>query len=1604
MNDPSDILRDIGKKIRMDSNEIVASLSMIESIFTKHEPVCPTLLSWKRTCLFLVQLVQVLDLDSAFLIQKVGILLGVHLGRLDGKFLRFFLCESLDVVRILRDLVGGGSVEVYQGFRALLAGPDETRGIVISVGESSKARTNLLNIVLGINEKLGFFYLADQQSKLDSIRVTENVFAEPKEIGDEHVGGEDICNMLKTSFDNQMVKIKKSATLDLLIANITTEDHEHGFLSLLQTSVGEDPRRVNIGRKLGKVIWSKNIFELKKISNLDEIFISNLGYPILLILCEKLRGESGTIKFIMDEIVSDFTLSEFVEAAFSTMVVSLISELDRFALDSLIVGRQLVDLAEQLVGGRLGTIKKSRKATLTDSMMTSNFLEIIENIQEMKNFNLLRIFIEIAGKDVIEKYANKTLETIIYFFRNLNVSEKKAISIFLNFLKGGPNFHSSLPGLIAFMDDDERSYWLEDKSVPEGLKLLWKSKFCEKVELYCIEILNNSIYSKTVKFQILTKLSEDPPTKTSGLLINSILKYSKTHSGEEDLRLCANLLGRFGNFVSLNEEIVSTSLEKPFVTELITEFLVPNLRSTAHAYALQEILSVVGTPSVSPETLLVINPYFTSSYRRQPSSETDFVVSDTLTLYRWIVLRIQDEKFRIMFSALELAANENRSLVVWLVPFAVESVFKVGANETFTTELGTHLSALLSLNDREIAGMVFGILDKIGFSKLNVAVNLLVSAAILIEDWTRALFWQEQAPVDAARLCQIYKGLEDAMGVAGVLTLSNDESLVVEKFESRGKFADWIKYSEKDGNRLNALLKAGEYLSVVDAVRSSGIASKEPYWEASWKGGFKELNSPELGSYDLSFNEAMFRYLCCDEREVDSSKLILQLMHQVATNHTYSGIAKLYLLTQVSLGNSPSGSASLGCRSEVLRGAIGIAKCRGDSSLSDSLTIELVRHYRRLGDLPKLRQLVVGEQRTDLEWLKAMWCLNDREEARILLEKNTSLESKLLLIRWSTELERLIPRITISKYRELIKESDTTTLKEKSHFHFADYLDSTITSSGVWNMQVLAREIAFNLMESIKFDSNGKRTLYTVNRLLQLHFEYSRSDPILAGEVLRVLSLNWKLVPVWVWAQALSQLIPRLSGESPEYGALIEQIVSTVLCTYPRQSGWSLIQLITSRNVERKKIGTRLFNSVAAKAEYPNMGQFLSLIKTVGESLVAVARQDGDSMKNMSESKEGSRLLRDTGGLLVMPIRNQLSITNQSEIRIGKFLDPIHVYNTKAKPKRISVLDTDGKSFGFILKVEKKTDLRKDARMMDFVSVVNKEIQNRLIPLRTYSVIPLSEDSALIEFIPNLITLRKVIDESLAKTGKNVNMYLNKEVMTKLNKEGFEYFVSIVDKVPPMIAEWMVKQFPLPAHWLRARMNFTASQAMWSMVGHIVGLGDRHPDNILIDQATGEIVHVDFDCIFSRGMVLTIPELVPFRLTKICVSAMGITGVEGHFRINCESLMRLLRKKKKTLLTVLHAFIADPLIDWNSPKKAKEVVDAIEKKLNGFVDVGEMRLANSENEKLILYNENGDNAHKGLGKDRGAPLSVEGQVDELIRAAVCQRNLSKMYLGWMPLF
>ena len=63
---------------------------------------------------------------------------------------------------------------------------------------------------------------------------------------------------------------------------------------------------------------------------------------------------------------------------------------------------------------------------------------------------------------------------------------------------------------------------------------------------------------------------------------------------------------------------------------------------------------------------------------------------------------------------------------------------------------------------------------------------------------------------------------------------------------------------------------------------------------------------------------------------------------------------------------------------------------------------------------------------------------------------------------------------------------------------------------------------------------------------------------------------------------------------------------------------------------------------------------------------------------------------------------------------------------------------------------------------------------------------------------------------------------------------------------------FFTEQHKHPKSWFRMRLNYARSAAVTSIVGHVLGLGDRHLSNILIDTSTGELVHIDLGIAFEQ--------------------------------------------------------------------------------------------------------------------------------------------------------
>ena len=283
---------------------------------------------------------------------------------------------------------------------------------------------------------------------------------------------------------------------------------------------------------------------------------------------------------------------------------------------------------------------------------------------------------------------------------------------------------------------------------------------------------------------------------------------------------------------------------------------------------------------------------------------------------------------------------------------------------------------------------------------------------------------------------------------------------------------------------------------------------------------------------------------------------------------------------------------------------------------------------------------------------------------------------------------------------------------------------------------------------------------------------------------------------------------------------------------------------------------------------------------------------------------------------------------NKPLIRIKAFNANIQVIASKQRPRKISIFGSNGREYVFLLKGHE--DLRQDERVMQIFGLVNNlllknhETARRDLAIQRYSVIPLSQNSGLLEWLLNCDTLHSLIREYREK--KRLILNFEHKIITKLAPD-YEHLTSI-QKVQIFemaienscgddLAKILWHKSLTAEKWLERRTNYTRSLAVMSMVGYVLGLGDRHPSNLMLDRTNGKIIHVDFGDCFETAMTREkFPEKIPFRLTRMLKNAMEVTGIEGTFRRTCESVIKVLRLNRDSVMTVLEAFVYDPLVYW----------------------------------------------------------------------------------------
>lgn len=324
---------------------------------------------------------------------------------------------------------------------------------------------------------------------------------------------------------------------------------------------------------------------------------------------------------------------------------------------------------------------------------------------------------------------------------------------------------------------------------------------------------------------------------------------------------------------------------------------------------------------------------------------------------------------------------------------------------------------------------------------------------------------------------------------------------------------------------------------------------------------------------------------------------------------------------------------------------------------------------------------------------------------------------------------------------------------------------------------------------------------------------------------------------------------------------------------------------------------------------------------------------------------------------LIVPGQYDPSLDLAGQPFITRIHPLVDVINTKQLPRKLHMRSDQGK-FVFLLKGNE--DLRQDERVMQLITLTNMLLSHdskafeRQLFIQQYSVIPLSPNSGLLAWLSNTETLMQLISSSRSKikgnrtsdnelaammgldpktlrqTHLDFEKLMQKYSVLPMERKLAQYRDALAQSEGKDLKNLLWRRSSSTQTWLSRRTCFARSIATTSMIGYVIGLGDRHPGNTLIEQTKFNAISIDFGDVFEAAHNRTpYPEQVPFRLTPQITNAFeyaaiygkAAPGTRGHFKSSSVLTMSIMRKQKTSLLAMLEAFAYDPLLDW----QAKEV-------------------------------------------------------------------------------
>uniref|UniRef100_A0A8C5Y3K9 Phosphatidylinositol-4-phosphate 3-kinase catalytic subunit type 2 gamma n=1 Tax=Microcebus murinus TaxID=30608 RepID=A0A8C5Y3K9_MICMU len=368
--------------------------------------------------------------------------------------------------------------------------------------------------------------------------------------------------------------------------------------------------------------------------------------------------------------------------------------------------------------------------------------------------------------------------------------------------------------------------------------------------------------------------------------------------------------------------------------------------------------------------------------------------------------------------------------------------------------------------------------------------------------------------------------------------------------------------------------------------------------------------------------------------------------------------------------------------------------------------------------------------------------------------------------------------------------------------------------------------------------------------------------------------------------------LPLVLGSAPGWDERTVSEMHTILRKWTFSDPLEVLGLLTSRLL------TDAQNEVYFKSWYQKLlaalqfcvGKALSDEFSKERKLIKILGDIGGKVKSASDHQRQEVLKKEIGRLeeffqdgntCHLPLNPALCIK-------GIDRDACSYFTSNALPLKITFINANpmGKNISIIFKAG--NDLRQDMLVLQIIQVMdNIWLQEGLdMQMIIYRCLSTGKDQGLVQMVPDAVTLAKI--------------HRHSGLIGPLKEN--------------TIKKWFSQHNHLKADYEKALRNFFYSCAGWCVVTFILGVRDRHNDNIMLTKS-GHMFHIDFGKFLGHAQ--TFGGIKRDRAPFIFTSEMEYFITEGgknpqHFQDFVELCCRaynIVRKHSRLLLNLLEMML-----------------------------------------------------------------------------------------------